>query len=209
VKFKLIILLLFFISNVIASVSEGPYIGLEAGLANQNTSFNQNILNLNLNGSTINNYSYGLLARLNLGYNGDKYNGFELGTNYYFSTSHSYPVGNSNLNTNALTLDASYILNLPTAIEKLSIFGRVGVAYDWINIGNQSCNCNTSSNLQNGSGLADILGAGIKYNISPKTSFRLEWLSNGLIFPVAINNSFTNIANWNAQTFQLGINYHF
>lgn len=193
--------------SVLASVSNGPYIGLEVGGANQLIKFVPSNFSINTNGSNLDNYALGFLMRLNLGYNIDKYNGFELGTTYDFTTGHSYPNGMGNLNTNAWTLDGSYILYLPTIVEKLSVFGRLGVAYDWIN-NNSDCNCAGNPTVS-GNGVADILGAGIKYNLSPQASFRVEWIANGLLFPVGIASTTTNVGSWTNQSFQLGINYHF
>jgi hypothetical protein len=194
-----------------ATVSNGPYVGLELGTANQIVTYQPSAFDLNTNGSQLYNPNYSFLGRVNLGYNVDKYNGFELGTSYFFSSSSSYPNGNGSMSTNTTSLDLSYLLYLPISSTKISVFGRLGFAYDWINNANSGgCGCGTSSNLNpSGSNLADVIGAGLKYNIGPHTSFRIEWIANGLFFPVGINNGSQNIASWTAQTYQAGINYHF
>ena len=143
------------------------------------------------------------MGRFNLGYNADKYNGFELGFNYNALPGYAYPNNAGSLTGSVSTLDASYILYLPTIVQKLSVFGRVGVGYDWIN-GNSSNGLSPS-----GANFADVLGAGIKYNISRKMSFRLEWMGNGLLIPVSVNSGSTNVANFSEQVFMLGLNYHF
>lgn len=199
---KILILILFFPILSYATVSDGPYVGLEIGAANQistingGTQFNS--------GSNAYEPSIGILGRINLGYNTNKYNGFELGGTYNFNTSFNYPNGGS-MTLNAKTIDASYLFSLPTYVDSLSVFARVGVAYDWISGSN---NGGISGNPE-ASSIADVLGAGIKYNLTSKTSLRFEWLANGLIFPVEINNGSTNTASWTNQTFMVGLNLHF
>ncbi len=211
-KKSILILSLLISSQCYATVSDGPYLGINIGGANQNISFLPNSFNLNTNGSNLSNYSWSFLTRLNVGYNIDKWNGFELAPSYIFSSNYQYPNNNSSVSFSATTLDLSYIGYLPISDTKLSVFGRIGIAYDWVNNGSNS-GCSYSSTTQGlnpaGSNFADILGAGIKYNLGPNSSFRIEWISNGLIFPVGINSGSTNVANWNVQTFQLGMNYHF
>ncbi len=200
----IVIVFLFFIANVQASVSNGPYIGAEIGTTNQTMQFNSGTFNTsNTYNINLDNSNWALVGRLNLGYNIDKYNGFELGYNYNSLSSYTYPNNTGSLTGNVSILDASYLLYLPTTVQKLSVFGRIGVAYDWIN-GNSSNAISPS-----GSNFADVLGAGIKYNISPKTSLRVEWFENGVLIPVSINSGAYNIANFSEQTFMLGLNYHF
>ena len=110
---------------------------------------------------------------------------------------------------NATTVDASYILSLPTVIERLSVFGRIGVAYDWINSSTGSCGCGGSTvGILTGSSFADVVGAGIKYRMSPKLSWRIEWIANGLLFPVGLSAG-SQFGLWTNQTFQTGFNYSF
>jgi opacity protein-like surface antigen len=209
---KYIFAVLLLPATVFASASSGPYIGIEAGAANQIVTFTPAAFDFSTSGNSLYNSLLGLVGRLNLGYNMDQYSGFELGANYNFGANFNYPNNSGSMNITATTFDASYIFSIPTVIRKLSVFGRVGFAYDSINSsGSTECNCGNPSALLNpgGSGFADILGAGIKYNISPSTSFRVEWISNGLIFPVGVSSGSQNVANWSEQTFQLGLNYHF
>lgn len=186
-------------SSAFATVSNGPYVGLEGGISNQIVIFNANTT---LNNANNNSYSSSASAaiRLNIGYNFNRYSGIELGGNYIFSNSMTAPNGN-NFATSNTAVDVSYLLNLPTVFDGLSIFGRVGGAYSWLNA--SSCNC-SSDNLSNG--LTDALGAGVRYNITSKTSFRVEWLENGLIFPIQIKNNSQNTASWTNQMFLTGIN---
>jgi opacity protein-like surface antigen len=194
-----------------ATVSDGPYLGLELGAANQIINYQANSFNVATNGVQLYNSELTFLGRLNLGYNANKYNGFELGTSYYFNSGSNYPTGSGSMSTNTTSLDLSYIGYLPISQSKFSVFGRIGAAYDWIN--------NSSANDSNGgifvgmrpsaSSFADIVGAGLKYNLGRNASFRLEWIANGLLFPVSINSGSQNIASWTGQTFEAGINYHF
>lgn len=190
-----------------ASVSNGPYAGLEAGVSNQIDIFNSSTA-YNQNNSPTYASNQAFLMRLNAGYNFSKYSGLELGGTYNFGTSVSYPNSSAaNMNIQATTLDFSWLLYLPTTVDSLFVFGRVGGAYDWLN-GSGGCNCNGTT-APGGGAFTDVLGAGVKYNVTSKTSFRLEWISNGLFFPVGINNGSTNTASWTNQTFMLGFNLHF
>lgn len=199
---KLLAVICTFPAFTFATVSDGPYVGLEIGAANQIITFNGNTpFN---NGTNSYNPSIGILGRLNLGYNTNKYNGFELGGTYNFNTEFNYPNGGS-MTLNAKTIDASYLFSLPTYVDSLLVFARVGIAYDWISGSN---NGGVIGNPE-ASSIADVLGAGVKYNITSKTSLRFEWLANGLLFPVEINNNSINTASWTNQTFMVGLNLHF
>ncbi len=202
-KIYLTIATLLIMSNSIATVSNGPYVGVNIGAANQAINYQASAFNLNTNGSQLYNPEWSFMSRLNLGYNSSKNNGFELGTSYFFSSDSNYPDGSGTMSTNTTSADISYLGYLPISQTKLSVFGRIGVAYDWVSTSS------TSSLSPSGENFADILGAGLKYNINGKTTFRIEWLENGLFFPVGINSGSLNVASWSAQTFETGINYHF
>src|SRR5579863_4590529 len=164
------ILLMVFPGFSLASVSDGPYLGVEIGAANQIVNFTPSTFNLNTNGSNLSNSSVGFLTRLNFGYNLSRYSGFELGVSYSFPAVHNYPNNEGSLNSTLTNLDMSYLLYLPTLIDKWSVFGRVGVAYDWIGSGS-GCGCNSTVSNPSGSSLADVLGAGLMYRITPNASF--------------------------------------
>lgn len=195
-----------FITLSYATVSDGPYIGAELGGSNQNVNFLPSSFNLNTNGSNLDNPHWGMMARLNLGYNLDQYSGFEFGTSYTLPISHQFPDSSGNTNLSVTSLDWSYILSIPTIVDGWSVFGRAGFSYNWLNGGN-GCGC--ENNNLNGYGFADVLGAGLKYNISPNTSFRMEWLANGLFFPIGVGKNSNLVANVDSQNFLAGINYHF
>ena len=200
--FKIIIFSLFYSCLTFATVSNGPYAGIEIGGVNQTMVFNASSYNSNTT-STLSENNWSFLGRLNLGYNMDKYSGFELGFNYNALPGYTYPNNSGSFNGDVTTLDGSFLVSIPTTLTKLSVFGRIGAAYDWIN------GSSTNGMTPSGEDFADVLGAGIKYNISPKTSFRLEWIENGLLFPVGISSGSTNVANFSEQSFLLGVNYHF
>lgn len=191
-----------------ASVNSGPYVGIELGTDNQIVNFVPSAFNLNTSSSQLYNPNWGFAGRINFGYNFNKYNGIELAPTYYFSQSYNYPNDFGSTGINATSLDFSYIPTFPITDSKWSVFGRLGVAYDWVNSSNSSCNCGASS-VPSGSNVADVLGAGLRYRISLNSSFRVEWISNGLFFPIGISNDNENIANWSTQSFMVGINYHF
>lgn len=193
-----------------ATVSTGPYVGIELGAANQIINYQASAFNLSTNGAQLYNPEWTFLGRLNFGYNLNKYTGFELGTNYFFNSSSPYPNGNGSMSTNTTALDLSYIAYLPISQSKFSAFARVGVAYDWItNSSSAGCGCSQANFQPSGTNFADVLGAGLKYNLGAHTSFRIEWIANGLLFPVSINSGSQNIASWTGQIFEAGINYHF
>lgn len=190
----------------------GWYVGLNAGGANQIVSYNPSAFNLNTNGSELYNPSWGFVGRVDGGYNFNKWSGLELGAAYYSGSGSSYPTGSGTFNPSTSSLDFSYIAYLPISQTDFSVFGRIGIAYDWINNDGTSsgCNCSGVAALDpSGSNFADVLGAGIRYKMSMHSSLKLEWLANGLIFPVGINSGSTSVANWSAQTFQIGAAYHF
>ena len=192
-----------------ASVNSGPYVGVELGTDNQIVNFVPSAFNLNTNGSQLYSPNWGFAGRINFGYNFNKYNGVELAPTYYFSQNYNYPNGSGSTGISATSLDLSYLPTFPIADSKWSVFGRLGIAYDWINSStSSSCNCGVSS-TPSGSNVADVIGAGFRYRISLKSSFRVEWIANGLFFPIGIGNNNGNIANWSTQSFMAGINYHF
>lgn len=206
-KYKLAIYSFFNLVTIsaYATVSSGPYFGVEIGGSSQTMNYNASSFDINLSGNNISDSSWTFIGRLNLGYNFSKFNGLELGYSLNALPEYTYPGATGAFSGNVSTLDASYILSIPTIIQKFSIFGRIGVGYDFIN----SSSSSTSVASPSGANFTDVLGAGIKYNLTPKTSFRLEWIENGLLFPVNLNSGSGNITTFSAQSFLLGFNYHF
>lgn len=202
------LIIIFMCYDASASVSNGFYVGLEAGMSNQEVNYSSSYFNINTNGSVLSSSGQAVIGRLNLGYAASKYNSFELGINSNFMASQSYPANSNGVSMSTSNLDASYLLSLPLAIDRFAVFGRLGISYDWINSGGL-CGCGNGNSLS-GNNFADILGAGVKYNVSPSLSWRLEWISNALLFPVGLtSNTGQNIGSWNAQQFQMGVNYYF
>ncbi len=207
---KRVAMILIFTRTAYATVSTGPYIGIELGTDNQIITYQPSAYGINTNGSQLYNANYGFMGRLNFGYAFDRYNSIEIGPSYYFSQNYNFPAGNGTMGVSATSLDFSYLPSLPISQSKLSVFGRLGFAYDWINSDVSSCNCNNFNNqVLSGSNFADVIGAGLKYNFSVHSSMRVEWIANGLFFPVGIGNGGVNAANWSTQQFLAGINYHF
>jgi len=191
-----------------ATVSDGGYVGIEAGVANQIINFTPLAFNMKTNNATLYNTALGLTTRMNLGYNADEYNGFELGASYTLPSNTEIPTGISNINSPIWSFDGSYLLYLPTTIRKLSVVGRIGMAYNWMPATNGVSTLTTNNSIS-GSNFSDVFGAGIKYNISRSMSFRLEWIGNGIIMPMTIKMGNQDIGTWSNQTFQMGFNYHF
>lgn len=195
---KLIITLSLISSScVYASTTSGPYVGMELGAANQIVEFNSNAIS-GTNGSSYNSQAT-FMGRMNFGYNVDRNNGFELSPSYYVGQGFNYPNGQGTMNLNGTSLDLSYLPNLPLTATHWSVFGRMGVAYDWF--GTQTS--------QSASNFADVLGAGLRYNMNASLSLRMEWIANGLLFPISINDGSQNIASFTSQQFIAGLNFHF
>lgn len=213
---KLRLVILFSVISVpcFAGVMSGPYVGASIGVDNQIVTFNPGVANISTNGSQLYNSSAGFMGRLNVGYNFNKYSGIELAPSYYFPQNYNYPAGGS-VDIGATSLDLSYLFSLPISQSKFSVFGRVGLAYDWVNSGsenNTNCGCGNQSlsNLAiSGSNFADLIGSGLNYNLSNNTSVRVEWIANGLLFPIGLSSNSQNVANWTTQQFLAGVNYHF
>lgn len=216
-KLQISIIFLYAISaqNLFATVSNGGYMGIGVGVVNQLLQFQVNSFALNLTEARVNSAALGALGRLNLGYNANKYMGFELGLTYNFIVSHKYPNNiDKSIKTGGWSLDGSYLLYLPTVINKVSVFGRIGLAYDWITDGSSSvCKCVHGQITENtfGNGFVDIVGMGLKYNLFPKLSMSLEWMSNGMFFPGGLFRSegLNKIGNLSTQSFMMVWRYHF
>lgn len=206
-KLLLIICSVFTVS-VYAS-SSGFYAGVEAGGSNQILNFVPGAYGFNTNGSSLTNSTWTFDGRLDGGYKLDRYNSFELGWMYTSQAGYSLPDNTNNIGLNASTIDLSYMFTFPTKVPGFSVFGRVGVAYDFINANGGGCNCGVVTMNPGGSNFADILGAGIKWDVSNRVTTKLEWISNGLLFPVGISSSGNNVANWNSQTFNIGVDFNF
>ncbi|MBY0379136.1 MAG: outer membrane beta-barrel protein [Burkholderiales bacterium] len=210
-----IIFLGIFVINAYASVNDGVYLGINGGLTNNIVILNASTYStVQTGGSQLYNANVGYNIGLDVGYNFDAYNGMELGYNYSSPTLISIPGSITSLTTSATALSLSYKLYLPTFIENWSVFGRVGVAYNSVNQGifNSSGSCNCTNTLQmnaQGTTFADVLGAGLRYKMTPNSTLNFEWIANGLIFPIGLNQGTSNIASWYSQNFNIGLNYHF
>ncbi len=190
------------------------YVGINGGLTNNIVTYSSSLYNQQQAGAQLYNAKFGYNLGIDVGYNFNKYNGLELGANFLSQTSSQLLNTTENLSTAATAISLSYILNLPTLVKNLTVFGRFGAAYDLINQGlAQQSNCNCSNNSVGadiqGANVADIIGAGLRYKLSGRSTVKVEWIANGLIFPIGINQGSNNIANWYSQNFNVGYNYHF
>ncbi|MBX9866711.1 MAG: porin family protein [Burkholderiales bacterium] len=194
--------------NAYATANNGAYVGVSAGLSNQSMNFANAPFNLNTNGSNLDNNQWGGLVRLFGGYNFSSYTGVEMGASINTGTTYTYPNNAGTMNMNTTTWDLSYIPMLPIKNSDFTVFGRVGVAYDWIS--NSGYSGGSQSGLEpSGSNLVDMLGAGVRYKFNNHFTMKVEWIAEGLLFPVPINSGGTNVASWDQQTFQTGVSYHF
>lgn len=191
------------------ATTSGFYAGLGIGASNQILDFVPGAYGFNTNGSSLTNSTWTFDGRLDGGYKLDKFNSFELGWMYTSQAVYGLPDNSNNMNINASTIDLSYMFTVPTKIPGFSAFGRLGVAYDFINAAGGGCNCGANVMTPGGANFADILGAGIKWDLSNHITTKLEWISNGLLFPVGISSTGNNVANWSSQTFNIGLDYNF
>lgn len=190
--------------------SSGFYAGLGVGGSNQIMNFQPSAYGQNTNGSSLTNSTWTFDGRIDGGYKIDNFNSFELGWMYTTQAAYSLPDGSNNMNVNASTVDLSYIFTAPTKIPGFSVFGRLGVGYDFINATGGGCNCGIANAMSpGGSNFADVLGAGVKWDVTKLITTKIEWISNGLLFPVGLSNNGNNVANWNSQTFNIGLDFNF
>lgn len=199
---KLIISLFTIIPAIsFASTTNGPYVGIALGAANEINQLDSSYFNVNTGPTTLYEPRVAFMGRLNFGYNFSRYNGIELAPSYYFPQQVDYPK-NGNGNLQGTSLDLTYLPNLPLTTNRWSVFGRLGASYNWMNLNSNELTANSST-------FADVLGAGIRYNMSASNSVRLEWISNGLIFPIGINNGSDNVDLLTQQNFLVSLNFHF
>ncbi len=199
IKSLILLLGILLINNCFASATQGSYLGLGAGIANQLVKFDSD--GLNTGGASLYLTKQTFEGRLNFGYNFDRYNGIELAPTYYFAQRFNLPTNAGDVNLSGTTLDLSYLPNLPLTANRWSIFGRVGLAYDWMGM--------SGATTASGNSFADVLGAGIRYNIGSSNSVRMEWIANGLLFPLQMSSDGTNLATFTSQDFLISLNFHF
>lgn len=193
-----------------AGVTQGTYVGLSVGGANQFMNFNQGSFNQNTSGNDVIGQQWSGVGRVFSGYNFGRYAALEGGFAYTTSADFNYPNGLGDFNMNASTLDVSFLPMLPVSNSPITVFGRLGVTYNWLTTNSDNCNCDGKSlSAPYSANFADELGAGVRYKINANFSTRLEWLANGLIFPVGLNSGNTQVGKWSEQTFQIGGAYHF
>lgn len=177
------------------------YVGLEVGLSNQILSGDASTFNMNYNNFYAN--SYNISGRLQVGNIFNQYNSIEVAYNYYSNLNYQMPDKNT-LQGTTNSFDGSYILSLPTFVTGLAVFGRVGVGYNWEAITTNPFNTGVQAN-----GVTDVLGAGIKYKFSDNWAWRLEWIADGLIFPISVTTNGQTVGTASIQSAFTGINYYF
>ena len=198
-KLKLVIGLTSVVPLAMAGVG---YVGLELGVDNQTLSGSNSTYIPSAGNFTTNNVSF--IGRVQGGYIFDKYNSIEVGYNYLSGLNYQLP-NDSSITGSTNVVDLSYILSIPTMIDNFAVYARVGAAYDWIS-------ASTNDNLlgtPSGSGVVDVLGAGIKYKIAENWAWRLEWIGNGILFPMSVTQGNNTVGTQSTQLFLTGINYLF
>lgn len=202
INFKNLRYMLLLPGIAVASTTSGPYLGISLGIANEINQLDPSTFNNNAGVSTLYQPHVAFDGRLNFGYNFSRYNGIELAPSYLFSQQIELPNNAGSANLQGTSLDLSYLPNLPLTANRWSIFGRIGASYNWLNLNNDNLTASATT-------FADILGAGVRYNVTPSNSFRLEWIANGLLFPIGINNGSSNVDLLTTQNFLATINFHF
>ena len=122
------------------------------------------------------------MLRLDGGYNVNKYVGFQVGVNDYFSTQMTSPtLGNYSLS--GYGYDVSIIPNVPFGVNApLNVFARVGLGYDAM-----------SASVGNQGGTVDVLGLGLRYDVSAHLAVSAQWIGRGIIIqPTPSNYSQNN-----------------
>lgn len=205
----LILLCTFAVSSSFATVTTGAYLGIELGGANQNIDYNSSAFKTNTFGTTMFDNSWTGIGRLFGGYNFNRYNALEAGFSQSLSSTFSTPTANNFSSTSSI-FDISYLPMLPISNSNWSVFGRLGVGYVWLPGGQVGCNCNGGQQFDaSGSNFADVLGAGLRYKFANNWTYKIEWIADGLLFPVGISGNNNSLGSWDQQTFQTGVAFHF
>lgn len=131
------------------------------------------------------------MVRLDGGYNMNKYVGFQVGANNFFSTQMTNPLlGNYNLSGQGY--DVSIIPNIPFGVNApLNVFARIGLGYDTM-----------SASVGNQSATVDVLGLGLRYDISAHLTVSAQWIGRGLIIQ-------PTPSNYNQSNFLANIGLYF
>ncbi|MFN8770829.1 MAG: outer membrane beta-barrel protein [Neisseriaceae bacterium] len=128
-------------------------------------------LNAGFGGGAINYYTGGTTAVMRVagGYNFNQNIGVQVGINNYFGAT----ISNSNgtFGVNGYSGDISFLPNLPFGpSNQFSAFMRLGFGEDILN-----------STYANQNNFVDVIGAGLRYDISAHLSTSLEWIGRGLL----------------------------
>lgn len=119
--------------------------------------------------------------RIDGGYNLNQIIGFQAGMQNLFGTSMS----NSSLGSYSVSgmgYDLSVIPNIPLGQNApVNIFFRVGVGYNSL-----------SAPVGNTSSFVDVLGAGVRYDISAHLGLSGEWISRGLLMQPSPSGYYEN-----------------
>ena len=130
------------------------------------------------------------LIRFDGGFNLNKIVGFQLGIQNYFGAN----VNNNNgtFNVNGWGTDFSVIPNIPIGTNApVNIFFRLGAGYD-----------SFSSNFANRSAFIDVLGSGVRYDVSSHLSLTAQWMGRGLL-------TTPTSANYSSNSFLFNIGFYF
>ncbi|MFN8771029.1 MAG: outer membrane beta-barrel protein [Neisseriaceae bacterium] len=128
-------------------------------------------LNAGFGAGSLNYYSGGTTAVMRVagGYNFNQNIGVQLGINNYFGAT----ISNSNgtFGMSGYSGDISFLPNLPIGPNnEFSVFMRLGFGEDVLN-----------STYANQNNFVDVLGVGLKYDISAHLAASLEWIGRGLL----------------------------
>ena len=130
-------------------------------------------------------------VRIDGGYNLNQIIGFQVGVNNYFGANMTNPTL-GNYSVNGYGVDLSVIPNIPLGQNApVNIFFRVGLGYDSMNapVGN------TNSTV-------DVLGMGVRYDISAHLGVSAQWIGRGLLIQ-------PTPANYDQNDFLANVGYYF
>lgn len=117
------------------------------------------------------------IIRFNGGFNLNQIISFQVGLNDYFSNT----INSTRYGTYTLSgygYDVSVLPNIPIGQNApLNLFFRIGFGQDFM-----------SSNLSSNGSVLDVLGLGMRYDISAHLTLDAQWIGRGLIFQQAPSN---------------------
>lgn len=152
-----------------------------------------------------------VLGRLFIGYMLNRIIGVETAYTFWGTSTQSINVNSHILNygQQPQSLEGQIVLSLPLGVSPLSLHGKFGLAYIYINGNNVSQNDYSINTIPGGSGVTSVGGIGMGLNFAKNIKLDLDWVSYGFIEPVNILATGNNAAKWLSNNIELNLSYHF